>query len=89
MMWGTDYPPGRNLAEHGARHSQHLPRCPRGGDAEDPRTERAAVFNFDAAKILDIAQRISPKPAEVARRVPVSELPDHPGFTFHECGQYS
>jgi predicted TIM-barrel fold metal-dependent hydrolase len=90
LMWGTDYPhqegtwPNTALAVRNTFH----------GVPEDE-TRRILgenalrVFNFDAAKIREIAQRIGPRPADVARPVPADELPEHRGFAFRERGQYS
>jgi len=90
LMWGTDYPhqegtwPNTALAVRNTFHGlpQHEVRKILGENA-------LRVFNFDAAKIRAIAQRIGPQPADVARPVTPSELPEHRGFAFRERGQYS
>jgi len=90
LMWGTDYPhqegtwPDTALAVRNTFH-----------DVPEQETRKILgenalrVFNFDDGKIREIAERIGPKPADVAQPVPPSALPEHRGFAFRERGQYS
>jgi predicted TIM-barrel fold metal-dependent hydrolase len=92
LMWGTDYPhregtwPYTRVAMRNTLHG--LPedevRMILGLNA-------IPVFHLDEQALGDVADRIGPTPAEIARAPKVSELPDPAdrGLAFREIGNFS
>jgi predicted TIM-barrel fold metal-dependent hydrolase len=90
LMWGSDYPhvegtwPRTRLALRYTFHDVPVNevRAILGLNA-------ARVFNLDVAALQEVADRIGPTPAEIARAVEPAELPLYRGYAFRTVGTYA